>query len=142
MQFEIHSITERGITILQPEGALDEATSPELLQAVLELLDQDVHLIVIDLAKASSATSHAFRTLLKVSKRLASDGGRLVVCSAQRSVAGALSLSGLARLCCVRDNRKMAVNELLVEERIERLAALVAGLLLSGENRRKATEAG
>ncbi len=141
MQFKIHSSTQRGITVLQPEGALDETTSAELVKEVSELMEQGQNLIVVDLAKTSTATSHAFRTLLMLSKRLVSVGGRLVVCAAQHSVAGALSLSGLARLCCVRDNRREAVNELLVEERIDRLAVLVARLLLRGEERRKAVEA-
>ena len=142
MRFEIHSVTEQGISVLQPEGALNETTSAEFLETVSELMDQGHHLIVIDLAKTSAASSHAFWALLMLSKRLASVGGRLVVCAAQRSVAGALSLSGLARLCCVRDNRKDAVNELLVDKSIDRLAVLVSQLLQTGAQRHQAAGTG
>ncbi len=141
MRFEIHKEAERGITVLQPEGELDEMTSSELLQAVSELMENGEDLLVIDLAKTAAASSHAFRALLMLSKRLVSVGGRLVVCAAQNSVARALTLSGLSRLCCVRESRKDAVDELLVEERIERLAALVNKLLIRGEERRMAAVA-
>jgi anti-sigma B factor antagonist/stage II sporulation protein AA (anti-sigma F factor antagonist) len=142
VRFEIHSVTEQGISVVQPEGELDETTSVEFSETVSALMDEGHHLIVIDLAKTTAASSHAFRALLMLSKRLASVGGRLVVCAAQRSVAGALSLSGLARLCCVRESRKDAVSELLVEERIDRLAVLVARLLRKGAERHRAEGTG
>ncbi len=141
MRFEVHSKTERGITVLEPEGALDETTSVELVQAVSALMENGDDLIVIDLARTTAASSHAFRALLMLSKRLLSTGGRLVVCAAQNSVANALKLSGLTRLCCVRDHQTDAVDELLIEERIERLAALVSKLLVRGERRRKLAKA-
>jgi anti-sigma B factor antagonist/stage II sporulation protein AA (anti-sigma F factor antagonist) len=142
VRFEVHSVTEQGISVVQPDGELDETTSAEFSEAVSELMDQGHHLIVIDLGKTTAASSHAFRSLLMLSKRLASVGGRLVVCAAQRNVAGALSLSGLSRLCCVRASRKQAVSELMVEERIDRLAVLVARLLRRGAERRQAEETG
>jgi anti-anti-sigma factor len=141
MKFEVHRATQRGITILEPEGALDETSSGELETVALEVMEEGGRLIVIDLAKASSASSHAFRMLLMLSKKLQSVGGRLVVCGARSRVDNALSLSGLKRLCCVKVDRDGALIELMVEDRIVRLAEIVSRLLGRAEKRRQALEA-
>ena len=141
MRFEVHQTTQKGITVLEPEGALNENSSGELEATALEVMEEGGRLIVIDLAKTSTASSHAFRMLLMLSKKLQSVGGRLVVCGAQSRVDNALSLSGLKRLCCVKVDRGDAVQELLVEDKIVRLAELVAQLLGRAEKRRQTVEA-
>jgi anti-anti-sigma factor len=141
MKFEIHQSTERGITVLQPDGDLSETSSGVLQSTAAELMEEGTRLVVVDLVTTTEASSHAFRMLLMLSKRLESVGGRLVVCGAQSNIESALTLSGLNRLCCVRTGRPDAVKELLVEGRIVRLAKLVAQLLGLAEKRRRAAEA-
>jgi len=141
MRFEIQKSAESGITVLQPEGDLNEGSSGVLQSTAAEVMEEGARLVVIDLKKTSGASSHAFRMLLMLSKKLQSIGGRLVICGAQKDVEGALTLSGLTRLCCVRADRVDAVKELMVEGRIVRLAALVAQLLGRAETRRLAAEA-
>lgn len=141
MRFEIHQSAERGITVLQPDGELNEMSSDVLQKSAAELMEEGSRLVVIDLEMTSEVSSHAFRMLLMLSKRLQSAGGRLVICGAQNGVESALTLSGLTRLCCVRTNRTEAVKELMVEGRVVRLAELVAQLLSRAEARRLATEA-
>jgi anti-anti-sigma factor len=139
MKFSIHDSTDRGITFLQPEGDLNEASSGVLQERVLELMEEDGRqLIVIDLETTSGASSHALRALLMLSKKLQSVGGKLVICSARSHVETALTLSGLNRLCCIRPDREQAISELMVEERIVRLAKLVAQLLGRAEQGRAA----
>jgi anti-anti-sigma factor len=134
----------RGIVILRPEGSLNEGTSIELQEAVGEVTeageadDAGGRMIVIDLSATSAASSHAFRMLLRLSKGLKSTGGRLVVCGASGGVQSALDLSGLARLCCVRRTTDEAIAELMVEERIVRLARIVSMLLRRAEERHAA----
>jgi anti-anti-sigma factor len=141
MRFEIHQSAEGGITVLQPEGQLVEASSEVLQARVSELMEEGTRLMVIDLTMTSEASSHAFRMLLMLSKRLQSVGGRLVICGAQKGVESALTLSGLTRLCCVRADRSDSVKELMVEGRIVRLADLVARLMARAEARRMPAEA-
>lgn len=141
MKFEVHESTEEGIAILEPDGDLSDASSAALQARVLELTEEGRHLIVIDLAKTTSATSQALRVLLMLSKKLQSLGGRLVICCARSDVGNALALSGLNRLCCVTAGREQAIGELRVEEKVVRLAALVAQLLGRAEARRAATGA-
>jgi anti-anti-sigma factor len=131
----IHRSDRQGISILRPEGSLNEGTSTELQDAVGEVTESDGAMVVIDLSDTNAASSHAFRVLLRVSKRLKSSGGRLVVCGARGAVQSALELSGLARLCCVRRTTDEALAELMVEERIVRLARLVGDLLRRAEER-------
>lgn len=141
MRFELHRTTKRGITVLEPEGTLNEGSSAQLESAALEVMEDGGRLIIIDLAKASKASSHAFRMLLMLSKKLNSVGGRLIVCGARSRVDNALSLSGLKRLCCVKVDRDGAMMELLVEDKIVRLAEGVAELLTRAEKRRLAVGA-
>jgi anti-anti-sigma factor len=141
MRFEIHESVERGMTVLQPDGDLNERSSEVLQEKIAELMEAGVRLVIIDLELTSAASSHAFRMLLMVSKKLQSIGGRLVVCGAQSGVESALKLSGLTRLCCVRADRAAGLKELMVEGRIDKLAKLVAKLLGAAEERRRAAEA-
>ncbi len=138
MKFAIHESTERGIAVLQPEGDLNETSSGVLQARALEIMEEGRQQIIIDLEMTSGTSSHALRMLLMVSKKLQSVGGKLVICSAQSHVDNALNLSGLNRLCCIRPDRERAVAELMVKERIIRLAALVAKLLGCAEQRRAA----
>ena len=140
MRFEIQKSTESGITVLQPGGDLNEGSFGVLQSTAAEVMEEGARLVVIDLTTTSEASSHAFRMLLMLSKKLQSIGGRLVICGAQKGVEGALTLSGLTRLCCVRADRADAVKELMVKGRIVRLAALVAQLLTRAETRRLAAE--
>lgn len=141
MRFEVHTNTERGITVLEPEGDLNQTSSGVLQEAAAELMEEGSRLVVIDLNMTSEASSHAFRMLLMLSKKLQSVGGHLVICGARGSVENALTLSGLTRLCCVTTDRDGAVKELMVEGKIVRLAQLVAQLLGRAEARRLAAEA-
>ncbi|MGD8439199.1 MAG: STAS domain-containing protein [Holophagae bacterium] len=141
MRFDIHESTDRGITTLTPDGELNETTSGVLRGRVLDIAEEGRRLVIIDLRTTSSATSHALRVLLMLSKKLQSVGGRLVICGARDDVDNALTLSGLNRLCCVTADRDQAVDQLMVENRIVRLAALVAKLLDRAEQRRASAEA-
>ncbi len=136
MRFDIHESTDRGITTLTPDGELNETASGVLRGRVLDIAEEGRRLVIIDLRSTSSATSHALRVLLMLSKKLQSVGGRLVICGARGDVDNALTLSGLNRLCCVTDDHDQAVGQLVVENRIVRLAALVAKLLNRAEQRR------
>lgn len=141
MRFDVHESTDRGITTFTPDGELNETSSGVLRDRVLETAEDGRTLIIIDLGTTTSATSHALRVLLMLSKKLQSVGGRLVICGARDDVGNALTLSGLNRLCCVTTDRDQAVDQLVVENSIARLAALVAKLLARAEQRRASAEA-
>jgi anti-anti-sigma factor len=141
MRFDVHESTDRGITTFTPDGELNETSSGVLRDRVLESAEDGRTLVIIDLGTTTSATSHALRVLLMLSKKLQSLGGRLVICGARDDVGNALTLSGLNRLCCITADREQAIDQLTVEEKIVRLAAVVSTLLGRAERRRASAEA-
>ncbi len=126
------------VRVFLPAGTLDERATLELQQAILEEVEEGRRHVVIDLRHVVRVTSHALRTFLMLTRRLDSMSGRLALCAPPPDVDSALAMSGLNRLCFVTPTRDEALRRLARDERIDRLAALVAELLARAEARRKA----
>ena len=62
MKFEIHQSTERGITVLQPEGDLNETSSGVLQSKAAELMEEGTRLVVIDLITTTGASKRRWRS--------------------------------------------------------------------------------
>jgi anti-sigma B factor antagonist len=98
--------------ILAVSGELDLYTSPEFDQRLVELTDSAGPGIVVDLGGSAFVDSSACRALLRAARRLADQGGRLVVINRDPDVARLFEIMGLEAFLVVVATREDAEAEL------------------------------
>ena len=84
-----------GVVLVRVRGEIDFNRSPELHEALLEVLEQKPRRVVIDLSNVAYIDSSGVGTLVDAQRRLKRDGGRVVLAGLQDRVRGVLEISGL-----------------------------------------------
>ena len=95
--FNISTSKEETVTYLSPEGRLDTLNSSIFNEKLQSLLSEEKFLI-INFANCNYLASTGIRTLIAASKKLSSNGGRLVLSGLSPEVFQVLEMAGLHTL--------------------------------------------
>ena len=94
--FSVSVSTAEAAAVVHVVGELDVATAPELREAVVGLVRQDVSEVVIDLAALEFIDSSGLSVLVGAHKRLRERGGELRLRAVPSQAANVLRVTGLA----------------------------------------------
>jgi anti-anti-sigma factor len=109
--FNISTSKEGTVTCLSPEGRLDTLNS-SIFNERLQLLLAEEKFLIIDFANCNYLASTGIRTLIAASKKLSSNGGRLVLSGLSPEVFQVLEMAGLHTLFQIYKDPKSARSEL------------------------------
>lgn len=73
-------------TVFTPEGAIDLHVSPEIRNALLELIDQRPKRLIVDLSRVPYVDSSGIAVLILAMQSTAEYGGRFMLAGAQEAV--------------------------------------------------------
>ena len=96
-----------GVYVVAVGGEADMHTAPQLDSELFRLIGLGATRVIVDLASTSFVDSTVLGVLLRALKRLAADGGSLVVVSDDRRVLRLFEVTGL--------DRKFRVEQTLVD---------------------------
>ena len=99
-------------TVIELGGRLDADSVPELERFSGALIDDGATSVVIDLYGLEYISSAGLRSILIISKRLRSAGGRLGLARAAGPVSEVLSISGFPDMMPVHDTIEETLAEL------------------------------
>lgn len=91
---KVVSYQEKGFLVLQVEGRLDIATSPEFEKNCAAFIEQGQQKIILDFANLEYISSAGLRSILAIAKKLKSGGGGLCLCALTGLVREVFDLSG------------------------------------------------
>jgi anti-sigma B factor antagonist len=98
--------------VLAVRGELDLYTAPEFRDKLTELTETSPRGLVVDLGATTFIDSGACRALLRAARRLASQGGRLVVINRDPEIARMFAMMGLEEFLAVVHSRRDAQEAL------------------------------
>jgi anti-sigma B factor antagonist len=90
---EIRQRTVDGITIVSIVGEIDGSTAPEVQAQVVPLIAADAK-IVLDMTEVAYMSSAGLRMLLVVYRRVAGQGGTVVLTGLSQDLQDTMSLTG------------------------------------------------
>lgn len=120
---------EQGVTVVALAGQLDSRAAPDFEKALLKLLADKKHEILLDLTALEYVASAGLRVFVMVGKRLQADGGRLALCALNESVMKVFEISGFVPLFPILPNRREAIPWLLANARTGRISSLAGEIL-------------
>ena len=86
------------ISVIRPQGRLDNSTSRDFEQDLLKRIETGDHLLVLDFSKITFISSAGLRAILSAAKRIKSAGGRLAICSPTKHVKEIFDVTGCMTL--------------------------------------------
>ena len=98
----------RGCTVLEVRGELDMATSPQLRQILLRLVEAGDRQVVVDLAGVSFMDSSGLGALVEAYKALRAVDGRLALAAVQPAVRNVLTVTSVDRVIALHDTVQAA----------------------------------
>lgn len=101
-RIETESLGSR-VCRITPAGELDMATAPRLLAKIEEVLEGDVHQVVVNLAKLDFLDSTGLRLFLALQQRAGSEDWALTLTSPSAAVRSILDITGSGRSLPVVD---------------------------------------
>jgi len=120
---------EQGVTVVALAGQLDSRAAPDFEKALLKLLGERKHEILLDLAGLEYVASAGLRVFVMIGKRLQAEGGRLALCSLSAGVMKVLEISGFVQLFPILPDRREAIPWLLAHARAGRISSLAGEIL-------------
>lgn len=94
---KISTETQENLVLLQLEGRIDTATSPQFELAVQPHTAGATRLL-IDLAQVNYVSSAGLRVFLMTAKKLQKTGGSLVLCAMPPAVREVFDIAGFSRM--------------------------------------------
>jgi anti-sigma B factor antagonist len=91
-------------------GELDMRASPELKRAFDQLLEDEVSLLVVDLADATFIDSSAIGAIVAAFRRLSEEGGSLRLACSEPNLLRVFELTGLDHLFPIHPDRRDALG--------------------------------
>lgn len=98
--------------IVRCEGRLDATSAPQLENTLNELIEQKHNHLVIDFCKVEYLSSAGMRLLLSMTKRLKSEGGKLVLCAIHDDVMEIIRMAGFEQILHICDSEQEALQAL------------------------------
>ncbi len=106
----INTAKEGNICILNIEGRLDAATSPQLEKEIKSMLEGGEINFVMELSKLEYISSVGLRVLLMTTKKAGAAGGKVTLCALQEHVQEVFEIAGFTAIFPVFSTRDEAVN--------------------------------
>ena len=100
---EIRPEREGKKTIACIRGRLDAGSAPEFQKALLELIDQGEHTLILDLSALDYISSAGLRSILVVAKRVRMEKGEFSVAALKTEVKQVFDMSGFCSIMPVFD---------------------------------------
>lgn len=101
-----------GIRALSVSGELDQATAPELEDALRVPHEGDDGSVFVDLSSCEFIDSTGLSLLVEAQRRLSENGHRLVICCPRSEVRRLLELTGIDTAIGIFDTREEALAAL------------------------------
>jgi stage II sporulation protein AA (anti-sigma F factor antagonist) len=134
MGFEVQRTDHGEVTILALSGELDSRAAPDLEGELLGSLSEDRGSLLLDFAQLDFISSAGLRVLVMVSKRLAAEGGGLVLCGLNPEVQRVFDIVGMSEFFPIKPRRAEAIQWLAKSVRTARICSLAEALLRQNES--------
>jgi anti-sigma B factor antagonist len=103
---------EDGILIMDLSGRLDSNTSPEFEEKLLGLIrEPETDKVVLDFAGLDYISSAGLRVLLKASREIKDQEGKLVLCNLKDYIREVFEVSGFVSILPISDSVEGAKGE-------------------------------
>jgi anti-sigma B factor antagonist len=99
-----------GVVVVSPVGRIDVESSASVRQALMDIVETEVQLILIDLHQVEFMDSSGLSALVSGMKALRSKGGALSICCPNAQVRTALRLTMLDRVFSVYESQEAALK--------------------------------
>jgi anti-anti-sigma factor len=100
-----------GIYILSLIGHIDEMTSPEFKEKVMEVIRTGTPSIILDCEELDYISSAGLRVCLEAYKQAKKSGGKIVICSLSDYIKETFAVSGFEEILPMVTNVENAVKE-------------------------------
>ncbi|MFI7080389.1 STAS domain-containing protein [Micromonospora sp. NPDC049903] len=104
MTLQVSARSGQGCTVVQVQGDLDMATSPQLRDTLQKLIDAGDRQVVVDMAGVGFMDSSALGALVVTFKSLRAVDGRLSLAAVQPGVRRVLSITSVDRVIDIYDD--------------------------------------
>jgi len=101
------------VVVVRVEGRLDAASSPQLEQKIMAIIDQGHFKIVLNLQGVEYLSSAGMRLMLSVSKKLKHLEGKLVVCNLGDDVMQIIRMAGFHQVLDFYPNEEVSLTHLV-----------------------------
>ena len=96
--------------VLYPVGRMDIESSPNLRQTILDMVEQNIHTVIVDLSQVEFMDSSGLSAMVSGMKALRRIDGKLNICNANAQIRTALRLTMLDRVLPVFDSLDKALH--------------------------------
>jgi anti-sigma B factor antagonist len=111
MDLELET-SERGeARVLSLRGEIDVYTAPRLRQAIVDLVEEGVHDIVVDMEQVDFLDSTGLGVLVEGLKRVRSDQGDLAIVATQDKILKIFDITGLNKAFHIHGSVEDAVDD-------------------------------
>lgn len=100
------------ISILRPQGRLDNATGPALGSEISKSIADGATRLLLDMADITYISSAGLRIVLIAAKQMKSLGGHLVLCSLNKQTMEIFETSGFTRFIDISTSHDEAMTKL------------------------------
>lgn len=107
MEININEVN--GICIVKFTGNLDTNTAPEAESQINAQLDGGADKILIDFKDLNYISSAGLRVLLATAKKMMASGGKLKICSLNKTVQEVFDISGFSTILSLETNEADAL---------------------------------
>jgi anti-sigma B factor antagonist len=112
VNFRVEGESLEGVRAVCVVGELDQATAPELRQALDEAARADGDAVLVDLSECGFIDSSGLTLLVEIQRRLAEDERDFAVCCPRTEVRRLLELTGIDAAVGLFETREEAVSSL------------------------------
>jgi anti-sigma B factor antagonist len=107
---EIIEEIQDGIKIFRLKGRLDSNTSPELEDKLFQAISDGSKKIIVDFEDIDYTSSAGLRVVLKASKTLGREDGRLILCSMHKYIREIFKTTGIDKFVQILDTMDEALK--------------------------------
>lgn len=111
MDIDIQIEKEDNFSMVVVSGRIDAASSDELEDALVGLLDDGENNIILDLENTNYISSAGLRVLVVITKQLY-DSGFFCLCNASDNVSEIIEMAGFNAFMNICDDRQSAIDQI------------------------------
>ena len=102
--------TDEGVMTLTMSGRLDADTTDRFAEVLTRVIDQGNHRLILECAGVDYMNSVGLRALMAAAKRIATLGGKIVLCAPHPRVVKLLEVAGFASILPIAATRNEALE--------------------------------
>ena len=107
---EINEETQDSIKIFRLKGRLDSNTSPELEDKLSQAISGGSKKIIVDFENIDYTSSAGLRVVLKASRTLLHEDGRLILCAMHKYIREIFKTTGIDKFVQILDTMDQALS--------------------------------